>query len=58
MSESKIIVALDYSAKSQAMEFVDKVEPDLCKLKVGKQLFTAHGPDIVETLVSKGFDVF
>jgi orotidine-5'-phosphate decarboxylase len=58
MNDSRIIVALDYPTKSLAMEFVDKVDPGLCKLKVGKQLFTGCGPDIVESLVNKGFDVF
>lgn len=58
MSDSKIIVALDYSSEAQAVEFVNKVSPELCKLKVGKELFTAAGPQFVEKIVSKGFDVF
>ncbi|NNE37067.1 MAG: orotidine-5'-phosphate decarboxylase [Gammaproteobacteria bacterium] len=58
MKNQGIIVALDYPSKSLAMEFVSKVDPDLCKLKVGKQLFTESGPDVVETLAKKGFDVF
>ncbi len=58
VSDSKIIVALDYSSEAQAVEFVNKVSPELCKLKVGKELFTAAGPQFVEKIVSKGFDVF
>lgn len=58
ISESKVIVALDYADKNQALEFVTKISPDQCKLKVGKELFTRAGPQFVEVLVNKGFDVF
>ncbi len=57
-TDSKIIVALDYSNAEQALSFVNKVSPELCKLKVGKELFTTAGPQFVEELVAKGFDVF
>ena len=40
------------------MSFVDRVTPQLCRLKVGKELFTAHGPALVERLANRGFDVF
>jgi len=56
--DSKIIVALDYSNEDQALNFVNKVTPDLCKLKVGKELFTTAGPQFVEKLVAKNFDIF
>jgi len=56
--DSKVIVALDYANEEQALVFVNKVNPELCKLKVGKELFTAAGPRFVEGLVSKGFSVF
>jgi len=55
---SKIIVALDYSNEEQATNFVNKVTPELCKLKIGKELFTTAGPQFVEKVVGKGFDVF
>lgn len=56
--DSKIIVALDYSNQEQALEFVSKVSPELCKLKIGKELFTTAGPQFVEKIVAKNFDVF
>jgi len=56
--DSKIIVALDYANEEQALAFVNKVNPELCKLKVGKELFTAAGPRFIEGLVSKEFSVF
>jgi orotidine-5'-phosphate decarboxylase len=55
---SNIIVALDYNNVSEADHFVGSVSPDLCKLKVGKELFTLAGPQFVTGLVGKGFDVF
>lgn len=57
-NESRIIVALDYADKTEALAFVDQVSPDLCKLKVGKEMFTRFGPDFVRQLTGTGFDVF
>ncbi len=56
--ESKIIVALDFPQQVSAMVLVDQLDPRLCRLKVGKELFTAAGPSFVKLLVAKGFDVF
>ena len=58
MSNSRIIVPLDFSTAEQALELVEKLRPDLCRLKVGKELFTKAGPDLVEKLIAKGFDIF
>ncbi|NWG87619.1 MAG: orotidine-5'-phosphate decarboxylase [Hydrogenophilaceae bacterium] len=57
-AEPRVIVALDYPQAAPALEFVARVQPDLCKLKVGKELFVAEGPRLVEQLVGRGFDVF
>jgi orotidine-5'-phosphate decarboxylase len=54
----RIIVALDYSNSINALEFVETIDPTLCKLKVGKELFTRCGPSFVSLLEKKGFDVF
>ncbi|WP_124951435.1 orotidine-5'-phosphate decarboxylase [Sulfuriferula thiophila] len=53
-----IIVALDYPDEHSAMALVNQLDPALCRLKVGKQLFTAAGPHWVEQLVKRGFPVF
>ncbi len=58
MSDPKVIVALDYPRADQARAFVDQVRPDLCRLKVGKELFVAAGPAFIEELASRGFAVF
>lgn len=55
---SKIIVALDYANTKDALALVNQLNPALCKLKVGKELFTAAGPALVEALVAKEFKVF
>jgi len=57
-NDSKVIVALDYNNPILANQFVDSISPELCKLKVGKELFTLSGPEFVKGLVNKGFDVF
>jgi len=56
--EPRVIVALDYKNEEDAMRFVELVNPSLCKLKVGKELFTHTGPNFVSNLIKKGFDVF
>ena len=56
--DPKIIVALDYSDAELAMPLVNQLDPARCRLKVGKELFTAAGPEFVRQLVDKGFDVF
>ena len=54
---SPIIVAVDCGVKD-ALNLVRKLNPDDCKLKVGSQLFTAEGPEIVKKFQDKGFDIF
>ena len=55
---SRIIVALDYPDIRSALAFVERIDPDQCRLKVGKELFTRAGPQFVTGLVARGFDVF
>lgn len=56
--DPKVIVALDYASKEQALAFVEQLDPALCRLKVGKEMFTLFGPEFVRKLVQKQFDVF
>ena len=58
MKDPRIIVALDFSSAEQALLLAKKLDPMLCRVKIGKELFTAAGPMIVEKLMSKGFEVF
>lgn len=58
MSDPKIIVALDYPDKDSALAMADQIDPASARVKVGKELFTRAGPDVVRSLVNRGFDVF
>ncbi|MCJ0972536.1 orotidine-5'-phosphate decarboxylase [Pseudomonas sp. PS1] len=57
-SQTPIIVALDFPSRDAALALADRLDPALCRVKVGKELFTRCGPDIVEALQAKGFEVF
>lgn len=58
MFDPKVIVALDYDNAASALDFVSRVDPSICNLKVGKELFTIAGPQLVGKLVELGFRVF
>lgn len=58
MNPTKIIVALDFADAASALALVERLNPDLCRLKVGKELFTVAGPELVRALVARGFEVF
>ncbi len=58
MRDAKVVVALDFDNKNEALSFVDKIQPSDCRLKVGKEMFTHFGPEFVKELVNRGFDVF
>lgn len=53
-----IIVALDFPSAAAAEALIDRLDPQLCRLKVGKELFTREGPQLVKAIQNKGFDLF
>ncbi len=55
---SRVVVALDFQEVDAALDFVQRLDPALCRVKVGKELFTVAGPALVEQLAGRGFDVF
>ena len=55
---SPIIVALDNMDQYQALSLADNLDPTLCRLKVGKELFTKYGSELVKSLHQRNFDVF
>jgi len=57
-TKGPLIVALDFDAATEALDLVDLLDPDTCRVKVGKQLFTREGPAILKALGARGFDVF
>ncbi len=55
---SPVIVALDVHSEHAALSLADQLDPAQCKLKVGKELFTACGPSVVRQLTHRKFDIF
>ena len=55
---SNIVVALDFAHADGALKLANQLDPSLCKLKIGKELFTAAGPNLLEQLQAQGFQVF
>ncbi len=56
--DPRVIVALDYADAESAFALAERLDPAMCRLKVGKELFTAAGPALVETLARHGFGIF
>lgn len=57
-TDSPILVALDYDNRDKALAFIDRIDPRDCRLKVGKEMFTLFGPQLVSDIQQRGFDVF
>lgn len=53
-----IIVALDAKSQKEALSIADQLDPSLCRVKVGKEIFTHEGPSVVKALHDRGFEVF
>ncbi|WP_312117730.1 orotidine-5'-phosphate decarboxylase [Kosakonia cowanii] len=58
VTDSPVVVALDYANRDNALAFVDRIDPRDCRLKVGKEMFTLFGPQFVRELQQRGFDIF
>ncbi|WP_308665478.1 orotidine-5'-phosphate decarboxylase [uncultured Aggregatibacter sp.] len=55
---NKVIIALDYEKEADALALVDQLDPQNCRLKVGKEMFTTLGTNFVKQLHARHFDVF
>ncbi len=54
----RIVVALDYADAKSALNLAEQLDPSICRVKVGKELFTAAGPQFIERLIAGGHSVF
>jgi len=54
----KIIVALDVATKSEAMRLVERLREQISFFKIGLQLYTAEGPEIVRAVTASGAKIF
>jgi orotidine-5'-phosphate decarboxylase len=55
---SPVIVALDFPEEKQALELVQRLDPARCRLKIGKEMFTRSGPQLVEKIAALGYEIF
>ena len=58
MDNRPVIVPLDFPDAGQALALAARLDPALCRVKVGKELYVAAGPSVVRTLQERGFEVF
>ena len=58
MDNKPVIVALDVPDAASALALAARLDPKLCRVKVGKELFVAAGPSVVLGLHERGFEVF
>jgi len=56
--KSPVVVAMDFDNASDALALAKRLSPSGCRLKVGKELFTAAGPQLVRDFHALGFEVF
>jgi orotidine-5'-phosphate decarboxylase len=52
MTQNKIIVALDVPTRKKALELVEQLRSEISFFKIGLQLYTAEGPDIVRAVLA------
>ena len=57
-SRKPVIVALDFADEASTIQFVRRLDPSLCRLKIGKELFTATGRRLAENLIHQGYQLF
>ena len=58
VDNTPIIIALDFPNKKTANVFLERINGQSCKFKVGLELFSAEGPAFIEKLVENGHQVF
>ena len=57
-TDPRVIVALDFAEPVRAMDLLARLDPGLCRIKIGKELFTRGGPALVEQVMARDFTVF
>lgn len=57
-NRKRIIVALDFATEKEVLRLLDRLDPDNCRVKIGKELFTSCGPALVKKVGERGFDIF
>ena len=55
---SPVVVALDVATQHELNQLLGQLDPAQCRVKVGKELFTLFGPQVLDQLHARGFEVF
>ncbi|MBT0726370.1 orotidine-5'-phosphate decarboxylase [Rosenbergiella australiborealis] len=55
---SPVIVALDFDNLNSALALADQIDPQSCRLKIGKEMFTRYGPEVIHALHRRHFELF
>ena len=58
MKNKPLLIALDVNRSEDALALAAQLSPELCRIKVGKELYTREGRALVETLQGIGYDIF
>ena len=58
MNTKPLLIALDYNRGADALALAAQLSPGLCRLKIGKELYTREGRQLVEALQGIGYDIF
>jgi len=58
LDNKRIIVPLDTPHLEGALALAARLDPKLCRVKIGKELFVAAGPEAVARVQERGFEVF
>jgi orotidine-5'-phosphate decarboxylase len=58
LDSKRVVVPLDFPDAKSALELAARLDPKLCRVKVGKELFVASGPSVIDALQARGFEVF
>lgn len=58
ITDPRVVVALDFEALNPCERLLDQLDPSFCRVKIGKELFTACGPAAVNAAHARGFEVF
>jgi orotidine-5'-phosphate decarboxylase len=58
LNRKQIIVALDFDSLDEVNSIVKLLDPEIYRIKIGKQLYACEGPKILENLSNRGFDIF
>jgi orotidine-5'-phosphate decarboxylase len=58
LDSKRVIVPLDFPDPKSALELAARLDPKLCRVKVGNELYVAAGPSVVDALHARGFEIF